>query len=156
MSDAADPRFLACIDLIGRTGAKQVQIRYHDDEQPILWLVAAEFPTIDGWAFEAAGALDPLRAALRLLETVLDGVGTCAHCERPSGVWEAWEQRPPFDAAVCWYVFDPETEKFRRSCEGDTEGRAFGRDPRTGKTVGRNDRCPCNSGKKWKHCHGAA
>ena len=20
--------------------------------------------------------------------------------------------------------------------------------------IGRNERCPCNSGKKWKHCHG--
>jgi len=155
MTDAGDPRFLACIDLIGRTGAKQVQVRYHDDDEPTLWLVAAEFPTIDGWQFEAAGALNPLRAALRLLETVLDGGGTCAHCEKPSGVWDAWEQRPPFDAVVCWYVYDPETTTFRRSCEGETQGRAFGRDPRTGKTVSRNDRCPCGSGKKWKHCHGA-
>ena len=23
------------------------------------------------------------------------------------------------------------------------------------KKVGRNDRCPCNSGKKYKHCHGS-
>tara|TARA_A100001015_G_scaffold312825_1_gene418757 strand:+ start:80 stop:199 length:120 start_codon:yes stop_codon:yes gene_type:complete len=21
--------------------------------------------------------------------------------------------------------------------------------------VGRNDKCPCNSGKKFKHCHGS-
>ena len=26
---------------------------------------------------------------------------------------------------------------------------------RTDKKVGRNDPCPCNSGKKFKHCHGA-
>jgi hypothetical protein len=25
----------------------------------------------------------------------------------------------------------------------------------SGKKVGRNDPCPCNSGKKFKHCHGA-
>ena len=24
-----------------------------------------------------------------------------------------------------------------------------------GRTVGRNEPCPCNSGKKFKHCHGA-
>ena len=24
-----------------------------------------------------------------------------------------------------------------------------------GATIGRNDRCPCNSGKKFKKCHGA-
>jgi hypothetical protein len=23
-------------------------------------------------------------------------------------------------------------------------------------TVGRNDPCPCGSGKKYKHCHGAS
>jgi preprotein translocase subunit SecA len=26
---------------------------------------------------------------------------------------------------------------------------------RTGKKVGRNDPCPCGSGKKYKKCHGA-
>ena len=25
---------------------------------------------------------------------------------------------------------------------------------RTGKKIGRNDPCPCGSGKKYKHCHG--
>ena len=25
----------------------------------------------------------------------------------------------------------------------------------TSKKVGRNDPCPCNSGKKYKHCHGS-
>jgi preprotein translocase subunit SecA len=27
---------------------------------------------------------------------------------------------------------------------------------RTGEKVGRNDPCPCGSGKKYKKCHGAA
>jgi preprotein translocase subunit SecA len=26
--------------------------------------------------------------------------------------------------------------------------------PRAGEKVGRNDSCPCGSGKKYKHCHG--
>jgi hypothetical protein len=26
---------------------------------------------------------------------------------------------------------------------------------RSGEKVGRNDPCPCGSGKKYKHCHGA-
>ena len=25
---------------------------------------------------------------------------------------------------------------------------------RVGKKIGRNDPCPCGSGKKYKHCHG--
>lgn len=28
-------------------------------------------------------------------------------------------------------------------------------DPATWGKVGRNDACPCGSGKKYKHCHGA-
>lgn len=150
-----DPRFVAMIDLIGRTGAKSMQVRFSDDQQPIVWMVVGEFPSPDGWHFEAGGGLSPLQAGMRLLETVLDGGGTCAHCSRPCGVWEWWEDTPPLRSMVCWYVYDPELEKFRRSCEGETTGHAFGRDPKTGKTVGRNDLCPCGSGKKWKRCHGA-
>ena len=29
------------------------------------------------------------------------------------------------------------------------------RDPRTWGKIGRNEPCPCGSGKKYKHCHGA-
>jgi len=32
----------------------------------------------------------------------------------------------------------------------------LGARPRTGPKVGRNDPCPCGSGKKYKKCHGAA
>jgi SEC-C motif domain protein len=28
--------------------------------------------------------------------------------------------------------------------------------PRTAPKIGRNDPCPCGSGKKYKKCHGAA
>ena len=28
-------------------------------------------------------------------------------------------------------------------------------DPSTWGRVGRNEACPCNSGRKYKHCHGA-
>lgn len=33
-------------------------------------------------------------------------------------------------------------------------GRGYALDP-DGKRIGRNDPCPCDSGKKWKKCHGA-
>jgi preprotein translocase subunit SecA len=34
--------------------------------------------------------------------------------------------------------------------------RAFdAKDPTTWGRIGRNDQCPCGSGKKFKHCHGA-
>jgi len=38
---------------------------------------------------------------------------------------------------------------------GGADGGAQQAQRRTGKTPGRNDPCPCGSGKKYKKCHGA-
>jgi uncharacterized protein YecA (UPF0149 family) len=53
----------------------------------------------------------------------------------------------PADKLICWYVYDPETKKYRRGCEGDAEHVQ-------GRYVGRNDPCPCGSGQKFKRCCG--
>ncbi|MGC2545541.1 MAG: SEC-C metal-binding domain-containing protein, partial [Silvibacterium sp.] len=42
-----------------------------------------------------------------------------------------------------------------RMAGGGEEGRQVAQ-RRTGDKVGRNDPCPCGSGKKYKKCHGAA
>lgn len=135
--DQHDPRYMAAIDLIGRTGAKGIQIRYSDDEQPIVWMAVADYRE----GHECAAALEPLRALLRLCDQLIDGA-TCVHCRRPSGITEDWEVQMPLDKVVCWYQYDPELAKFRRSCEGEAK-------------VGRNDQCVCGSGKKFKNCHGS-
>lgn len=140
----------AAVLLIGRAGARNFQLRYSDDPEPVVWVADCELR--DGGR-EACGALTPARAALRLCEEVFDG-GTCAHCGRPSGVTDDWRAGMPMADLVCWYVFDPEVQQFRRSCEGETTGRVYGLDA-AGNTVGRNDPCPCGSGEKWKRCHGA-
>ena len=46
-------------------------------------------------------------------------------------------------------IFDPETKK-RLYLEQKKSGTVI-----VGKKVGRNDPCPCGSGKKYKNCHGA-
>lgn len=144
---ASDPRFTAALTLLGRTGVQQVQVRYSDDEQPVVWMVAASWRQRrgdqDGTYWEAAGGMDPLRAALRLLDVVIDG-GTCTHCRRQTFVSDDWTRAMPLNDLFCWYVFDPERKTFRRSCEGDAD------------KVGRNDPCPCGSGRKYKRCHGGA
>lgn len=159
-----DPRIPAAIALLGNTQARGVTIGYVDaaDEpglEQTLWYAQAswvhERDGVPGTYWEAAGGMTPWKALYRLLEHVLDG-GQCAHCGRPAGVEEDFRARLPLPEHVCWYVFDPETKMFRRSCEGETTGMAFGRDPRTGAKVGRNDPCPCGSGEKFKRCHGAA
>jgi hypothetical protein len=110
-----DPRFLATIDLIRRTGAESFQIRYHDDEEPLVWIAIAEFE--GNW--EAAASLNPVTAVWRLAETLIDG-GICRHCTRPAGVTDDWTGRMPLDELICWYRYDPELKKYRRSCEGNT------------------------------------
>lgn len=136
-SPVEDPRFIAAVDLVGRTGAKQFQIRWSDDEDPMIWMAVAIYRD----AHECAAGMDPLKAVLRLADQLVDG-GTCAHCRRASGVSDHWESDMPLNDVFCWYVFDPETKKYRRSCEGEAK-------------VGRNEPCPCGSGKKFKHCHGS-
>ncbi len=37
--DPEDPRFTACLDLLQRSGVTELQVRYSDDEDPVLWLV---------------------------------------------------------------------------------------------------------------------
>jgi hypothetical protein len=110
-----DPRAAAAVAMIGRTGAEQVQIRYQDDEEPVVWIAVARWPG-DRW--ETAAGLDATRAVLRLCENVIDG-GECTHCHRPTGFEPDQIDTMPAAGAVCWYQWDPELETFRRGCEGD-------------------------------------
>jgi hypothetical protein len=109
-----EERLAACVDLARRTGSMTFELRYSDDQEPIVWMAIGKW----GENYETAAAMNPLRAAVRLLEIVIDG-GTCTHCERLSGVSDDWSQSMPLESHVCWYVYDPETKKFRRGCEGD-------------------------------------
>ncbi len=109
-----DPRLVACIDLLARCGSTDFELRYSDDQEPVVWMAIGTW----GEQHEAAGAITPLKAVLRLCEQVIDG-GECKHCNRPSGVSDDWTQAMPLQRHVCWYVYDPETERFRRGCEGD-------------------------------------
>lgn len=120
-----DPRFIPAIDMIRRTGAKEVQIRFSDDESPTVWMVVAGYTWRDGKPRaqgkvnrHAVGAgLDPLSAAFSLLDDTLDG-GRCEHCHRVTGFEPTIDPMPLADH-VCWYQWDPEMKTFRRGCEGD-------------------------------------
>ena len=109
------PLFKAGMDMIRRTGAKSVEIRYSDDPEPVVWMVIAQYATpADAW--DAGAGQTPLRAMMRLLDQLVDG-GFCVHCGRPTGITEEWRGGMPFAEAFCWYRFDPELGKFRRGCE---------------------------------------
>jgi hypothetical protein len=106
-------KLLAAIDMIRRTGAQQVQVRYSDDEEPIVWFVVAGY---DFGIFEVDASANPVRAALRLCERLVDG-SQCTHCGRPAGFEPDSIKTMPLNTAFCWYQYDPENKIFRRGCE---------------------------------------
>lgn len=123
-----DPRFLAGVQLIERTGARQFRIghSHEDDGEPTVWYACATWgkspqgvplPKGGRISHEAAGALDPLSAVMRLCEKIVDG-GTCSHCGRHTIFVEDVDTLG-FERMGCVYAWDPELETFRRGCEGD-------------------------------------
>lgn len=106
----ADERFAPAVAMLGRTGAAEFQVRYCDEEKPVLWMAAARWH--GHW--EAAAALTPVQAVFRLCDEVIDG-GTCTHCQRPTG-FEPSLDAMPLNELVCWYQFDPSTKTFARGC----------------------------------------
>lgn len=106
----------AGVDLIGRTGASSTQVRFDDSEPPTVWLAVAAYVRDGRDIFEAAGAMHPTTAVLRLCEQLIDGA-VCVHCERPTGFEPSSLDAMPLDALVCWYQWDPELKVFRRGCE---------------------------------------
>lgn len=112
-------KILAATEFIRRTGAAQVQMRYSDDEYPVIWLAIAvyngENPTkIVG--VEVDASTSQTRAILRLCERLADG-GQCLHCKKPMGLEPDMLWRMPFDDKICWWQYDPELKTFRRGCE---------------------------------------
>jgi hypothetical protein len=117
-------RALAAIDVVRRTGADQFQIRYSDDEQPVVWMAVVGWrvnkdgvpaPHGAGRAFEAAAAVQPDWAIYRLAEQIVDG-GTCAHCGRPTG-FNPDVAHEPLEAIICWWTWDPETSTYVQACQ---------------------------------------
>lgn len=121
-----DPRYLAAVDLVRRTGARKIQIRYDKEQDPIVWVAVAEFSIIDGQlsntgeinAHQAGGGLDPLSAIFALCRACLDRKGTCILCGRNTMFDETFAAHP-LEEFYCWRQWDPEMKVFRRSCEGD-------------------------------------
>jgi hypothetical protein len=104
-------RMMAAVDLVKRTGADEFQIRFCEEEQPVIWMAAARWKG----TWQAAGAMGPLGAVFALLDSVIDG-GTCKHCGRPAGFEATDAGTMPMDKLVCWYQYDPGTRKFAKGC----------------------------------------
>lgn len=108
------PKMIAGIDLIGRTGADNMQLRWSDDEVPKVWIAVALY---SGGRFVVAAGATAEHAVLQLCEQVVDG-GTCTWCKRPTAMEPASLDDMPAPGLICWYQWDPELETYRRGCEG--------------------------------------
>jgi hypothetical protein len=108
-----DPRLPAAVELLGRTGADEIQIRYCDEERPVIWMAAGRW----GKKWETAAAMNGVLAVFRLCDEVIDG-GQCAHCQRPTGFSPDLDAMP-LSTFLCWYQYDPATKRFGRGCAGD-------------------------------------
>ena len=116
-------KLIAAFDFVGRTGARSVQLRWSDDEKPVIWMMVAEY-RLDGDGklakegkpvFEVDASTDPIRATLRLCERLADG-GMCTHCGRPSGLDPDTLDTMPLNDLICWFQWDPGSKKFIRGC----------------------------------------
>jgi hypothetical protein len=109
-SPVDDPRFVPAVDMLGRTGAAEFQVRFCEEDKPVIWVAAARW----GDVWECAAAMNPVRAVFRLCDQVIDG-GTCTYCDRPTGFFPDLDELP-LEPLVCWYQWDPELATFRRGC----------------------------------------
>lgn len=121
------------VDLIQRTGASSFQMRYQDDEEPVVWTAVAVYPKKSAipsveaagkslrtkHLAETAGALDPIMAAWRLAAILVDG-GQCVHCRKATMLCESWERPPSREEKrlFCWFVYDPELGRYDQTCGG--------------------------------------
>jgi hypothetical protein len=120
-----DPRFPAAVDVLRRTGPLEFQVRYADDELPVVWICVARYnlgrdgrpqrAKVKGTtAYEVGAGLSPIAALFKLCDQVLDH-GTCAHCGRPTG-FAGDATTEPGDGR-CWWTWDASSSSFVRGCE---------------------------------------
>jgi hypothetical protein len=123
-----DPRMVAGIKLIERTGARQVQIRYSDDEQPVVWMAVGRWsvgedgvPVASGGRehYEVMAATDPAKAVMRLADQMIDG-GLCPNCHQVTTVVHD-ERGWPLDHVTCAWTYSAERHAYVRGCDGKGE-----------------------------------
>lgn len=117
LNPTADPRLIAAMGVIGRTGATDIDIRYSDDTEPVVWLVVAHYEGDGRKAYQTAAALDPLTAILELCENLIDG-GYCVDCNRPTAFDPSLDNTGVFDIdKLCWITWRYNDADFKRACE---------------------------------------
>jgi hypothetical protein len=110
-------KVMAAIDLIGRTGAKWMQIRFSEDEEPVVWIAVAGYTErgVDG-PMQVGAGLDAESAYMALCGALIDG-GQCKHCGHRTAFADGPERGLSL-GNVCRTEWDPEKKKYTQSCGG--------------------------------------
>jgi hypothetical protein len=117
------------LDLLKRTGVRQVQVRYSDDEDPVIWMVAAcwyadkhGMPVAtkresEGTMWKTAAGFAPSQALFSLLDALVGehSGGACTHCRRLTGFDPRLHPRAQLEDEKCWWTFNG--EEFVRGCK---------------------------------------
>lgn len=118
-SAVEDDRIVACIAMIGATGASQSEVRYSDDNDPVIWMGISKH----GEHYSVAAGMTPLEAIFRLTELLIDG-GECTGCHLPTGISDKWDgSEMLLEGQVCWWKYDAAEKTFLRGCDGKHAGR---------------------------------
>lgn len=112
-------KLYAAIKFLKELGAKKVQLRYYDDDDPAVWVVVALFSKGRRSQYakaEISAAVTPTAAALLLCEKLSDAI-PCPHCKKRMAFEPDLLSRMPLPSILCWYQYDPELKTYRRGCE---------------------------------------
>lgn len=130
MSDSnnlEDPRFVAVLKVMERTGLSSFELRYSDPEEEdevdkkgaVIWMAIAYYEIEhEGQRMRATkvGAhVDPVAAMFKLADEVFDGA-MCIKCQRPMGFLND-DHDPPDIMPVCWLRWDEAGLEYIRDCD---------------------------------------
>lgn len=107
-------------DLLRRAGATEIQLRYQDDEAPVLWLMYARFqpaghPTVE----HVAAGLNPVSAIVALLAEAVDG-GQCVACKRPTALVELGDEALPVPVSLVCQLRHVPGQGWVKGCQAAT------------------------------------
>jgi preprotein translocase subunit SecA len=129
-----------------------MMLRFQEDTSRHLFRMQIIGP--DGQPIETQEQLAASQAAAQRPQPVLAG-GEQATLPTPAPVIPQRQPSTTIDALEREFQKKKERELERARQSGGEKADVAG-PKRTGEKVGRNDKCPCGSGKKYKNCHGLA
>jgi preprotein translocase subunit SecA len=133
-----------------------MMLRFQEDTARHLFRMQIIGP--DGQPIETPEQLAAAQAAQQAppqAQQQLELASATAAAQRPAPVIPTRQPATTIDALEREFQKKKERELERARQSGGDKAEVAG-PRRTGEKVGRNDKCPCGSGKKYKNCHGVA